>query len=173
MWIKVSEYAKKHGVTQTTVRNKILRNTLASKKDEHGITLIEDVEENVGAQETSPEPSDGRGYSQQALETRWNTENELKRQKILNIQADIIIKKQKVVAYRERLRTEFCEGVLECYTDAFSDLKGVVVDLKLKKEHIKRFKDCYTKCLKKFEQKLRNYLKKKDDEEEEESNQQV
>lgn len=104
-----------------------------------------------------------------ALATRYDVENELKLAKVRNLEAEIVIKKQKVVAYRERLRTEFCEGVLEAYTDAFSDLKGIVVDLKLKKEHIKRFKDCYAKCLKKFEQKLRNYLKQKDKEEEEES----
>ena len=169
MWMKVGEYAKKHGVKQSTVRKKIKSNTIASKKDEHGVTLVDDVEENVVEQTASPEQSEGRGYSQQALESRWNTENELKRQKILNIQADIVIKKQRVVSYREKLRTEFCEGVLEAYTDAFSDLKGIVVDLKLKKEQIKRFKDCYSKCLKKFEQKLRNYLKQKDKEEEEES----
>ena len=168
MWIRVSEYAKRHGVIPAAVRKRIKCNTIASKK-EHGITLVEDVDGDAEAQENAPGQSEGRGYSQQALESRWNTENELKRAKVRNLEAEITLKKQKVVAYRERLRTEFCEGVLEAYTDAFSDLKGIVVDLKLKKEQIRRFKETYAKCLKKFEQKLKNYLKAKDKEEEEES----
>jgi hypothetical protein len=82
---------------------------------------------------------------------------------------DIILKKQKAVSYRERMRVEFCEGILEAYTDAFSDLKAVLVDMRLKKEQVQRFREKYGKCLKKFEKLLEKYLKQKDKEEEEEA----
>ena len=163
MWITVKEYAGREGISISAVPDRIKSGRVKSKKE--GRRVYIEVPDEDGQEQTIT-PTEALNAS---LATRYDVENELKRQKILNIQADIVIKKQRVVSYRERLRTEFCEGVLEAYTDAFSDLKGIVVDLKLKKEQIRRFKETYAKCLKKFEQKLRNYLKKKDLEEEEES----
>ena len=153
------QYAEREKISVPSARKRVERGRVRCKREKGRIYVeVEGADPPVAAEE-----------SRSALEDRWSVENELKLAKVQNLKAEIVIKKQKVVAYRERLRVEFCEGVLEAYTDAFSDLKGIVVDLKLKKEQIKRFKDCYAKCLKKFEQKLRAYLKQKDKEEEEES----
>ena len=163
MWITIKEYGEREGISRPSVLKRVKSGRIRMKKDD-GRVYIE-VPDEEGKEQTMT-PTEALNT---ALATRYDVENELKLAKVRNLEAEIVIKKQKVVAYRERLRTEFCEGVLEAYTDAFSDLKGIVVDLKLKKDQIRRFKDCYSKCLKKFEQKLRAYLKQKDKEEEEES----
>ena len=163
MWITIKEYGEREGISRPSVLKRVKSGRVKMKKDD-GRVYIE-VPDEEGKEQTMT-PTEALNT---ALATRYDVENELKLAKVRNLEAEIVIKKQKVVSYRERLRTEFCEGVLEAYTDAFSDLKGIVVDLKLKKDQIRRFKDCYSKCLKKFEQKLRNYLKQKDLEEEEES----
>lgn len=163
MWITIKEYGEREGISRPSVLKRVKSGRVKMKKDD-GRVYIE-VPDEEGKEQTMT-PTEALNAS---LATRYDVENELKLAKVRNLEAEIVIKKQKVVSYRERLRTEFCEGVLEAYTDAFSDLKGIVVDLKLKKEQIKRFKDCYSKCLKKFEQKLKAYLKQKDREEEEES----
>lgn len=163
MWITVKEYAGREGISVSAVPDRIKSGRVKSKKE--GRRVYIEVPDEEGKEQTMT-PTEALNAS---LATRYDVENELKLAKVKNIEAEIILKKQKLTSYRERLRTEFCEGVLEAYTDAFSDLKGIVVDLKLKKDQIRRFKDCYAKCLKKFEQKLRAYLKQKDKEEEEES----
>lgn len=163
MWITIKEYGEREGISRPSVLKRVKSGRIKMKKDDGRVYIEVPDEEGKGQTMTPTEALNT------ALATRYDVENELKLAKVKNIEAEIILKKQKVVAYRERLRTEFCEGVLEAYTDAFSDLKGIVVDLKLKKEQIRRFKDCYSKCLKKFEQKLKAYLKQKDREEEEES----
>lgn len=171
MWITIRQFADQNGISVPAVESRIKTGSLKCRK-ENGRRVVEVPDETQDANQDAHqkiESSSEKSYTKSALESRWDVENELKRQKILNIEADIIIKKQKVKEYRERLRVEFCEGTLECFTDAFADLKAVLVDCKLKKEQIKKFKDCYAKCLKKFEQKLVAFLKKKDDEEEEES----
>ena len=163
MWITIKEYGEREGISRPSVLKRVKSGRVKMKKDD-GRVYIE-VPDEEGKEQTMT-PTEALNT---ALATRYDVENELKLAKVRNLEAEIVLKKQKCVSYRERLRTEFCEGVLEAYTDAFSDLKGIVVDLKLKKDQIRRFKDCYSKCLKKFEQKLRNYLKQKDKEEEEES----
>ena len=163
MWITVKEYAGREGISVSAVPDRIKSGRVKSKKE--GRRVYIEVPDEEGKEQTMT-PTEALNN---ALATRYDVENELKLAKVRNLEAEITLKKQKVVSYRERLRTEFCEGVLEAYTDAFSDLKGIVVDLKLKKDQIRRFKSCYSKCLKKFEQKLKNYLKQKDKEEEEES----
>lgn len=163
MWITVKEYAGREGISVSAVPDRIKSGRVKSKKEGRRVYIEVPDEEGKGQTMTPTEALNA------SLATRYDVENELKLAKVKNIEAEIILKKQKLTSYRERLRTEFCEGVLEAYTDAFSDLKGIVVDLKLKKDQIRRFKDCYAKCLKKFEQKLRAYLKQKDKEEEEES----
>lgn len=163
MWITVREYAEREGIQAQSVGRRVKSGRVKMKKED-GRVYIEVPDEE--GQEQTMTPTQALNAS---LATRYDVENELKKAKVRNLEAEIVLKKQKSVVYRERLRTEFCEGILEAYTDAFSDLKGIVVDLKLKKEHIRRFKDCYSKCLKKFEAKLKAYLKTKDKEEEEES----
>lgn len=163
MWITIKEYGEREGISRPSAMKRVKSGRVRMKKDD-GRVYIE-VPDEEGKEQTMT-PTEALNT---ALATRYDVENELKLAKVRNLEAEITLKKQKVVSYRERLRTEFCEGVLEAYTDAFSDLKGIVVDLKLKKEQIKRFKETYAKCLKKFEQKLKNYLKQKDKEEEEES----
>ena len=159
MYITLRQYAEREQISVPSARKRVERGKVKCKRDK-GLIYVE-----VEGQ-SAPVPAE---EPRSALEDRWSVENELKLAKVRNLEAEITLKKQKVTSYRERLRTEFCEGVLEAYTDAFSDLKGIVVDLKLKKDQIRRFKETYSKCLKKFEQKLRAYLKQKDKEEEEES----
>ena len=171
MWKTLKEYAKEQGVTLQAIRNRIDRGKLKSKTDGKKIYVLvgEDDEQPTQPEALATQPTEQSIDEANAARARkWDAETDFKQQKILNLRADLILKRQKVTAYREKLRTEFCEGVLECYTDAFSDLKGVVVDLKLRKEQITKFKDTYKKCLKRFESKLIEYIKTKDSEEERE-----
>jgi hypothetical protein len=161
MWMTLKAYAEREGIRPASVYDRIKSGRVKSKK-EKGRVFIEVSED---GQEQTPTKTDALNN---ALASRYDTENSLKQAKIRNLEAEIILKRQKAVAYRERLRVEFCEGVLECFTDSFADLKGVAVDMKMGKEQIRHFKEAYAKCLKKFEQKLVSYLRTKDEEEEKE-----
>ena len=175
MLLTVREYARAAGLSEQTVRKKLRNGRLKAARRDDGVTLVDDGRGEAGVAEPAQVAQDAaqaqdarHDYGKTALESRWDVENELKRKKIENIRADIVLKRQKAVAYRERLRVEFAQGVLEAYTDAFADLKGVVVDLKMRKEQTRRFRDTYAKCLRRFEALLVEYLKTKDLEEEKE-----
>lgn len=163
-WILVNDYAKKLGVTRMAINKRIKSGSLKSKME--GKRLYVEVADNE-AEDGKVAEVDATAQRNAALAKRWDTESALKEAKVRNIEADILIKHQKVREYRERLRVEFCEGVLECFTDAFASLKAVLVDMRLKKEQIQAFKTTYAKCLKKFWSRLEKYLKQKDKEEEE------
>ena len=159
-WVTAREFAERNGISISAVSSRIKHGSVNCKMED-GKRYIEVPDDFV-----SVAIDEGKT---KILSDKFEIEAELKKKKIENIKMDVLLKKQHMVSYRERLRTDFCEGVLEAYTDAFAELKSVMVDLKLKKANIMRFKETYSKCLKKFEQKLRNYLKQKDKEEEEES----
>lgn len=175
MWMKVKDYAALRGVSVVAVHGKIKRGKLKSKRDGKRVWVwcddgaSSDVPAEVDSSTSSVMTEEAIDQANAARARRWDAETEYKLSKIENIRADIVLKRQKSREYRERLRTEFTEGVLEVYTDAFADLKGVVVDLKMKKDQVRKYKDVYMRCMKKFEKMLVAYLKKKDDEEEKET----
>lgn len=164
-WVTVRKYAESRGVSGTTVRKKIKRGDFQMKILNNTMCIYDETADaEQDAQNTLADAQTSQRHYQ-SLEDKWDVENTLKRAKIENIRADIQLKKQKVIDTRERYRVSFCEGVLEAFTDAFADLKSVLVELKMRKEQIQRFKQGYGKCLKRFEAKLVEYLKQKDDEE--------
>ena len=177
MWMKVKDYAALRGVSVVAVHGKIKRGKLKSKHDGKRVWVwcddgaSSDVPVDVDEQSSASSAITEEAIDQAnvARARRWDAETEYKLSKIENIRADIVLKKHKSREYRERLRTEYTEGVLEVYTDAFADLKGVVVDLKMKKDQVRKYKDVYMRCMKKFERGLAEYLRKKDDEEEKET----
>ena len=62
---------------------------------------------------------------------------------------------------------EYAEGVLECFTESFADLKNFLISLKFNQQEKEKFNQSFAGCLKKFRKQLEKYLKQKDIENEE------
>ena len=54
------------------------------------------------------------------------------------------------------------QGVYECFSESFANLKNLIIDLKMTKEKNAVFKKIFADCLKRFETALRKYLAEKD-----------
>ena len=142
------------------------RGTVKWTTGRDGIKYVEVPDEEAPkAVEAAP----GGDSREMALARKHDADAALKLARIRGIEAEIRVKSQKVREYRERLRREFCEGVLECFSDSFGDLKAVLVDMRLRKDQVQKFRDEFGRCLKRFGDGLEKYLKQMDDAEEEEA----
>jgi hypothetical protein len=74
------------------------------------------------------------------------------------LQQDTILKKQKQTITKEKYRIEYAESVLQAFTDAFSDVKNILIGLKLNKSQMQNFQAGFKKSLKKFEVNLKKML---------------
>lgn len=159
-WIKISEYARRHGITKQAVRDKITRSVLPNKKV-NGVFYVIDEDETVQIPQTDQAEQTQAKYTQ-AVTAKTEIENQLKLERLRNLQQDTIIKKLKQEAIKEKYRLEYAEGVLQCFTEAFSPVKALLTSCKLTGEQTKQFERNFKKSLKAFEEKLTNYLKEKD-----------
>lgn len=165
-WVSVQDYADSHNVTNQAVRAKIKTGSLQNKKIKGKLHVL-DVDYQEQEQETTPasisadqELADLQ-YSL-AMKDSKELENQLKRQKLRNLQQDTLIKKQKQTYTKQKYRQEYAEGVFEAFTSAFADLKTKLISMRLKKQQMQEFQTIFKKCIKKFETELKKYLHEAD-----------
>ena len=173
-WVSVQDYADSHNVTNQAVRAKIKSGTIQNKKIKGKIHVL-DVDYQEQEQEITPasiisaqqELADLQ-YSL-AMKDSKQLQNELKREKLKNLQQDTLIKKQKQTYTKQKYRQEYAEGVFQCFCGAFADVKKMIIELKLDREQMQKFQNSFKKSIKKFELELKKYLHDADKKELEEN----
>lgn len=158
MWLKVKQFAKKHGITEQSVRGRIQAGTIQNKKIKGIINVWDDAPEPEPQEKTSAEQELADLQYSLAMKDSKQLQNELKREKLKNLQQDTLIKKQKQTYTKEKYRQEYAEGVFECFTAAFADVKTKLISMKLKKQQMQEFQTIFKKCIKKFQVELKKYL---------------
>ena len=163
-WMTVKQYSDKKGISQNTVRKKIMRKTVLSKKIKgvmHVADLLPQQFEQQQADKQQQYQQQNLSY-QEELKKKLELENALKFQKLKNLQQDTLIKKQKQTFTKQKYRQEYVQGVFQCFTESFSNIKSLIIELKLSRENNNKFKKIFAECLKKFEISLKNYLSEAD-----------
>ena len=157
-WYTVSQFADLKKCTGQNIRNKLKYNRLQQLKYHDMIYVAEldtplppaDILQQPAPQQLSP-------VTQKLL-----IQNELKREKLLNLKQDTILKKLKNEYTKQMYRQQYVEGVFDCFTAAFSRLKNSLIQLKLSKEKNEKLKKIIQKSIKEFEENLIKYLHEKD-----------
>lgn len=173
-WVSVQDYADSHNVTNQAVRAKIKTGSLQNKKIKGKIHVLdvdyqEQEQETTSASTLSAEQELADLQYSLAMKDSKELQNELKRQKLKNLQQDTLIKKQKQTYTKQKYRQEYAEGVFECFTNAFADLKSKLISMRLNKEQMQEFQSCFKKSIKKFQVELKKYLSEADKKELEEN----
>lgn len=166
-WVSVQDYADSHHVTNQAVRAKIKTGSLQNKKIKGKLHVLD-----VDYQEQEQETTSASTLSAQqeladlqysiAMKDSKELQNQLKRQKLRNLQQDTLIKKQKQTYTKQKYRQEYAEGVFEAFTSAFADVKNLLIELKLTKDQMQKFQNTFKKSIKKFEVELKKYLSEAD-----------
>lgn len=161
-WIKVREYANNNDIALKNVYRHIKNGNLQAKKI-NGIlhVAVDSDEKTVQPTDSNNQSESDKKYAEQLAE-KLKLENALKLEKLKNLQQDTLIKKQKQVFTKQLYRQEYVQGVFECFTESFANIKNLIIDLKLSKENNQRFKKIFAECIKKFEQSLKKYLAEAD-----------
>ena len=161
-WLKVSDYAKHKDITVNTVNKKVRQGKLKSKL-ENGLRMVyaDDLPE-----DTISETEKADAAYSLAMQRKTSLDNELKQEKLNNLRQDTLLKKQKNTLTKQLYRQEYAEGVLQCFSSAFANVKNLLIDLKLTAEQNQNFQTAFRKALKRFEENLTNYLAQKDKDEE-------
>ena len=141
-----------------------MRKTVLSKKIK-GVMHVADLSaqqiEQQQAEKQQQYQQQNLNYQNQ-LKRKLELENALKFEKLKNLQQDTLIKKQKQTFTKQKYRQEYVQGVFECFTESFSNIKNLIIQLKLSRENNNKFKRIFAECLKKFEISLKNYLSEAD-----------
>lgn len=164
-WLTVRQYAVKNGISNNVTYKRIRQNKLKTKKVK-GVTYIAFDEGNqpqISAEEIEAEENKKWNELQ---EQQKKVKLDLQIEKLKNLRQDTILKMLKQQSIKEKYRMQYCEGVLVCFADAFSDLKNFLIELKLDKEKIALFQRIFQKDLKKFQSNLKQYIAEKDREDE-------
>ena len=164
-WLTVKQFAKAHSVTQQAVRARIKAGTIQHKKIKGVMNVWDDApepEQEFPASTISTEQELADLQYSLALKDSKELENQLKRQKLKNLQQDTLIKKQKQTYTKQKYRQEYAEGVFEAFTSAFADLKTKLISMRLKKQQMQEFQTIFKKGIKKFQVELKKYLAQAD-----------
>lgn len=163
-WMTVKQYSQKKGISQNTVRKKIFRKTVLSKKIKgiiHVADLAVDQIQQQQQQKQIQYEKQNLSYQDQ-LKKKLQLENALKIEKLKNLQQDTLIKKQKQTFTKQKYRQEYVQGVFQAFTESFANVKNLIIELKLSKEENNKFKRIFADCIKKFEINLKKYLAEAD-----------
>ena len=168
-WLKVREYAVKHGISNNVTYKKIKAGKLQSKKVK-GVTYVADydgqeIPSNQVQIDTAENEQNQKWMEQQINEKKVKLDWQL--EKLKNLRQDTILKQLKQQTIKEKYRQQYCEGVLECFVESFADLKNFLIALKMEKQQLEQFEQIFKKDLKKFENSLKKYLQTKDNQEQE------
>ena len=163
-WFKVREYADNNKITTGRVYKKIKTKKLLSKKIDGVIYVAELTAQQADQQQQQKQVE----YQQQnlsyqdELKKKLELENALKIEKLKNLQQDTLIKKQKLTFTKQKYRQEYVQGVFQAFTESFSNIKNLIIELKLSRQNNNRFKKIFAECIKNFEMNLQKYLAEAD-----------
>lgn len=162
MWLTCNEFAIKHKMCVKNVYDRIKHGRVQSKK-EKGKLYVWDTDSAEESTEKNVETTaENDSAYQTEMKRKLTLENDLKFEKLKNLQQDTLIKKQKQVFTKQLYRQQYAQGVYECFSESFANLKNLIIDLKLTKEKNAVFKKIFADCLKRFETALKKYLAEKD-----------
>ena len=157
-WYTVSQFAELKKCTGQNIRNKLKYNRLQQLKY-HDMIYVAELDTPLPPAEIlqQPAPQQLTPAAEKLL-----IQNELKREKLLNLRQDTILKKLKNEYTKQMYRQQYVEGVFQCFTEAFSKLKNNLIQLKLGKQQTDKLKKTISSCIKTFESSLQKYLQEKD-----------
>ena len=167
MWLRTRDFAEKHGVSTSAVRQRIKSGSIPNRKNNGSYEVWDqDQSESPEMPLASEETGVDSAYTQ-ALTRKAQLENKLKEQKLKNLTEDTELKKQRNRDYIEQVRREFAEDVFQCFTESFSDLKSLFIEMRFDKEQNQKLKQVFGKAIKDFRERLLKYLEKGKKEEQE------
>lgn len=157
-WYTVSQFAELQKCTGQNIRNKLKYNRLQQLKY-HDMIYVAELDTPLPPADIlqQPAPQQLTPAAEKLL-----IENDLKREKLLNLKQDTILKKLKNEYTKQMYRQEYVEGVFDCFSTAFSKLKNNLIQLKLGKQQNEKLKKSIQSCIKEFEKNLQKYLTEKD-----------
>ena len=164
-WYTVNEFSRKKGVTNQAIRWRIKKNTLETFVYQ-GLLYVAEVgttppELPEQPENVPPEPAPQQ-HSPSPVTEKLLIENQLKREKLLNLKQDTILKKLKNQYTKQMYRQQYVQGVFQCFTESFSKLKNALIQLKLSKQQNEKLKKIIAKSIKEFQNNLKKYLTEKD-----------
>lgn len=159
-WYTVSQFADLKKCTGQNIRNKLKYNRLQQLKY-HDMIYVAELDTPLPPAEILQQPAPAPQQLTPAAE-KLLIENDLKREKLLNLKQDTILKKLKNQYTKEMYRQQYVQGVFQCFTESFSKLKNSLIELKLPKEKNEKLKKIIAKSIKEFQQNLSKYLQEKD-----------
>ena len=160
MFISVADYAREHKTSTKQVYDLIHSGKLPYKKIKDKLHILIDDAEGAEDQQASI-----NNLFETEQKEKLRLENELKKEKLKNLQQDTILKRQKQIFTRQQYRRQFVQGVFQCFTESFADLKSFLIQLKLEKQRNKKFQELFKGAINTFEKKLKKYLTEKDKQE--------
>ena len=157
-WYTVSQFADLKKCTGQNIRNKLKYNRL-QQLQYHDMIYVAELDTPLPPAEIlqQPVPQQLTPAAEKLL-----IQNDLKREKLLNLKQDTILKKLKNEYTKQMYRQQYVEGVFECFSAAFSKLKNNLIQLKLGKQQNEKLKKSIQSCIKEFEKNLQKYLTEKD-----------
>lgn len=162
-WMTIKQMAQKRGCTISRIYQLINKGKILKRKVGNGVKVAYPESENISAQ--IEQTAEEKALAQTLVKGK-NIQNELKQEKLNNLRQDTLLKKQKNTLTKQLYRVEYAEGVLQCFSSAFANVKNLLIDLKLTAEQNQNFQSAFRKALKRFEENLTNYLAQKDKDEE-------
>lgn len=165
-WIKARDYAVYANIAVKNVYEKIKKGLVQSKKIK-GILHV--AVQDDSAQNTTDNIDQINNQYQSEIQKKLQLDNALKIQRLRNLQQDTLIKKQKQTFTKQKYRQEYVQGVFQAFTESFSNIKNLIIELKLSRQNNNKFKRIFAECIKKFEVELKKYLHEADKKEIEEN----
>lgn len=166
MFLSVRQYANSKDLSVNYVRKLINTGKLTAKKVNGAFQIEVPDDQPVKLTERDKRIQEQDQAYTLAMTSKTEIQNELKKQRLLNLRQDTKLKELKNQQIIQKMRREFAEGVFESFTDSFSDLKNFFIELKLNKQQNEKLKNIFKKNVQKFKKKLSDYLEDKDKEQE-------
>ena len=165
MYIDVKEFAKIKGCTTVFIYKQIKKNKIRARK-EKGIWKVW-IDDNDNEVKESEQPIVNTKHDTDeeynlSLLKRTELENKLKEQKLRNLTEDTKLKSIRNKQTIESIKRQFAQQVFQVFTDCFSDVKNVFIQMKLDKEQNQKLKDSFKKAISNFRDQLLKKLENKE-----------
>lgn len=169
MLITVKQYAEKKKISMVTAYDHLKKNKVKAKKIK-GQFYVQFPDNEASTPEEPinnifPTVEEEDAEYNQAILDKTKLENDLRLWKLKNLQADKELKDQRSKENIQGLRREFAQAFFDCFTDAFSDFKSFLIQLRLTNQQNEKFKKTFKKSVEKFRESLLKVLEKKPDNE--------
>lgn len=167
MFLSVRQYANSKDLSVNYVRKLINTGKLTAKKVNGAFQIEVPDDQPVKLTERDKRIQEQDQAYTLAMTSKTEIDNRLKQERLNNLKQDTVLKRLKNQQVIQQYRREFAQGVFQCFTDAFSDVKNVFIEMKLNKQQNQKLKQSFSKSIKNFKEKLNEYLKKNQNKENE------